>query len=303
MLRTLALAIVGALLPPMAPALAQASCGDNALAVQVLGSGGPMGVGRASAGYIVWIGGKSRIMVDAGGGTFLRFHEAEANIDDLELLALSHLHPDHASEVPALMWVQTAKLRFSGPSGSDGFPSLSEYLTGLLGPQGLFRVVAGGGEQEAVTIDVSKTEPSEVYSSGSLRVRGIGVPHGPVPAVGYRIDVGGKSIAFSSDQNGSNPAFTEFVTGVDVLIVHLAVPEQVGGFGARLHAKPSVWGQMATDAKVGTLVLSHLSAIGPLPPGGSLDGNARLKDSLGHLRSTYQGPLIVAEDLMCIPVE
>ena len=39
----------------------------------------------------------ARIMVDAGGGTFARFHEAGARVDDLELLALSHFHPDHSS--------------------------------------------------------------------------------------------------------------------------------------------------------------------------------------------------------------
>jgi ribonuclease BN (tRNA processing enzyme) len=173
----------------------------------------------------------------------------------------------------------------------------------LFGPEGVFRRVTGGVELETITVDVTNGEPMEVFSDGAIRVRGLGVPHGDVPAVGYRIDVGDVSVAFSSDQNGSDPAFTEFASGVDVLVVHVAVPETASGFGATLHAKPSVWGQMATDAGVGTLVLSHLSRIAPRDPrnaGGDLPG---FSETLSHVRARYRGPLVIAEDLMCIPVE
>ena len=82
--------------------------------------------------------------------------------------------------------------------------------------------------------------------------------------------------------------------------MHVAVPETVKGFGAALHAKPSVWGQMATDAAVGTLVVSHLSSIAPRDAEGNLAG---FDEKLAHLRSRYDGPLVIAEDLMCLPVE
>jgi ribonuclease BN (tRNA processing enzyme) len=57
---------------------------------------------------------------------------------------------------------------------------------------------------------------------------------------------------------------------------------------------------MATDAGVGTLVLSHLSRIAPRNADGDLPG---FGEKLAHLRSTYEGPMIIAEDLMCVPVE
>ncbi len=282
-----------------APA-AQAAYEDGPVVLQVLGSGGPFGAGRASAGYLIWIDGVGRIMVDAGGGTFTRFHEAGARVDDLELLALSHFHPDHSSEVPALLWVQPTDMTVSGPTGDEGYPSVGEYVTGLFGPEGVFRAVTNGKGLQTVTVDVTSSEPTEVFASGSIRVRGLGVPHGIVPAVGYRIDVGDVSVAFSSDQNGSNPAFVEFASGVDILVVHVAVPETQKGFGADLHARPSVWGQMATDAKTGTLVLSHLSRIPPRNAQGDLPD---FGEKLAQVRSRYKGPLVIAEDLMCIPVE
>ena len=294
------LALLGMLLFVSAPATAQVTCEDGPVVLQVLGSGGPFGAGRASAGYLIRIDGVGRILVDAGGGTFTRFHEAGARVGDLELLALSHFHPDHSSEVPALLWVQPTDMLVSGPSGNEGYPSAAEFVSGLFGPNGVFRAVTDGKGLNTVTVDVTRPEPTEVFATESLRVRALGVPHGIVPALGYRIDIGDVSIAFSSDQNGSDPAFAEFASGVDILVVHVAVPETIGGYGADLHAKPSIWGQMATDAAVGTLVLSHLSRIPPHTAEGDL---ASFDEKLTHLRSRYEGPLIIAEDLMCIPVE
>jgi ribonuclease BN (tRNA processing enzyme) len=281
------------------PAMAQDNCADHSVALQVLGSGGPRGMGRASAGYLIWIDGKARIMVDAGGGTFKTFHETGAKVDDLDLLAMSHFHSDHASEVPALLWLSETDVILSGPTGSDMYPSANEYVNGLFGPKGVFRAVTSGEVLKTVTVDTTAEEATEVFANDSMRVSALGVPHGIVPAVGYRIDTGDVSIVFSSDQNGSDPAFAKFASGADILVVHLAVPEAVTGFVGDLHAKPSVWGQMATDANVGKLVLSHLSGVPPGTAEGDLDS---LDEKLTHLRSTYKGSFVIAEDLMCIAV-
>lgn len=280
------------------PATAQNTCADHSVTLQVLGSGGPAGVGRASAGYLIWIDGKARIMVDAGGGTFKTFHEAGAKVEDLDLLAMSHFHPDHATDIPALLWINKTEMILSGPSGSDMYPSADEYVDGLFGPKGVFRAVTGGEGLQTVTVDTTAKEATEVFADDSMRVSALGVPHGIVPAVGYRIDIGDVSIAFSSDQNGSDPAFTKFAAGADILVVHLTVPETVTGFGGDLHAKPSVWGQMATDAEVETLVLSHLMRVPPNTKEGDLPS---FDEKLMHLRSTYKGSFVIAEDLMCIP--
>lgn len=291
--------LIGLLLFVPALATAQDTCADHSVALQVLGSGGPRGVGRASAGYLIWIDGKARIIVDAGGGTFKTFHEAGAKVDNIDLLAMSHFHSDHSSEVPALLWLSEADMILSGPTGSDMYPSADEYVNGLFGPEGIFRAVTSGEGMKSITVDTMAEEATEVFADDSMRVRALGVPHGIVPALGYRVDIGDVSIAFSTDQNGSDPSFVKFASGVDILVVHLAVPEAVTGFVGDLHAKPSVWGQMATDANVGTLVLSHLSGIPPGTAEGDVDS---FDEKLAHLRSTYEGSFVIAEDLMCIAV-
>jgi ribonuclease BN (tRNA processing enzyme) len=293
------LALLALLMLAPAPAVAATMCDDNSVVLQILGSGGPFGEGRASAGYLIWVDGVARVMVDAGGGTYKTFHDSGAKIDDLDVLALSHFHPDHAAEVPALLWLKATDMIVSGPTGSDSYPSAEEYVDGLFGTQGVFRAVTGGEGLNTLMVDVTRPEPTEIFSDESMTIRAMGVPHGIVPALGYRIDVGDVSIAFSSDQNGSNSAFVEFASGVDVLVVHMAVPEVASGFASDLHAKPSVWGQMATDAEIGTLVLSHLTRVPPNTAEGDLPS---LDEKLSHLRSTYKGPLVIAEDLMCLPV-
>ena len=269
---------------------ARAACGDSGVSVQVLGSGGPFGTGHASSGYIVWVDGVSLIMVDAGGGTFARFHEAGATLADLQLLAISHFHPDHATDVPALLWPRGGDLLVAGPSGSAEFPSVNDFLNGLFGPQGVFRVLNDRVTLDTVTVNVDNPQPTDVLAE-PVRVRGLTVPHGSVPTVGYRVDVGDASIAFASDQNGSNPAFTNLIRDVDVLIVHFAGSETSAGTVANLHARPSVWGQMATDAGVGKLILSYVST------------NQNLEENVAHLRSRYRGPLTIASDLLCLSVQ
>ena len=261
---------------------ARAACGDTGVSLQVLGSAGPFGGGRASAGYLVWVDGVSRIMVDAGGGTFVRFHEAGATLADLDLLALSHFHPDHVSDVPALLWPRGGTLRVAGPSGSPEFPSVDDFLQGLFGSDGVFRILNSRVTFDPVTVDVEAGEPTTVLSAGRIRVRGRGVPHWTVPAVGYR------AAATRTDR-----------TRRSRISCGMSTCSSCTSPGQRPRAErrptctrcPSVWGQMATDARVGRLVLSHVSA------------NQNVDENVAHLRSRYQGPLTIASDSLCLDVE
>ena len=68
----------------------------------VLGSGGPGATGRAASSYLVLIEGTPRILVDAGPGSFARLGEAKLSLSETDLVLLTHLHVDHAGELPGL---------------------------------------------------------------------------------------------------------------------------------------------------------------------------------------------------------
>src|ERR1700676_5645243 len=104
------------------------SCAAGPLTVQILGSGGPaINRERASSSYLLWIGGQARMLVDMGGGAYLRFGQSGAKLSDLALVAISHLHPDHVSDLPALLWlsrqVRQETLPIVGPSAGRGVAS------------------------------------------------------------------------------------------------------------------------------------------------------------------------------------
>jgi ribonuclease BN (tRNA processing enzyme) len=104
------------------------TCAAGPVTLQVLGSGGPAINGeRASTSYLLWIDGKARMLVDMGGGAYLRFGQSGAKLSDLELIAISHLHPDHVSDSPALLWlshqVRKEPLPIVGPSAGTGISS------------------------------------------------------------------------------------------------------------------------------------------------------------------------------------
>jgi ribonuclease BN (tRNA processing enzyme) len=75
------------------------------LSVMVLGSGGPLATtsGRASAGYIVFVDGVAKIIMDCGGGTYLRIGQSGASIKDVDTFLISHLHIDHMGDLDAIV--------------------------------------------------------------------------------------------------------------------------------------------------------------------------------------------------------
>jgi ribonuclease BN (tRNA processing enzyme) len=266
--------------------------GDSNLQLQVLGSGGPGGSGgRASSSYILWIDGVGRIMVDSGSGTKVNFHKSGANFNDIDLVALSHLHPDHSAELPAILWPRGGSFKISGPTAGGDFPSLGVFLNRMFGPDGAYPILDSRVQIETTTaVDAGSEEATEVWREGDILVLGKGVPHGNVPAIGYRVDVGDKSIVFSSDQNGSDASFSEFAKDTDVLVIHMTIAEDAN---STLHAKPSVWGQLAEAANAGHVVVSH---IGEATPEG-------LEASLKILQDNYSGQITVADDLSCVEVK
>jgi predicted dienelactone hydrolase len=67
------------------------SCGATGVAVQVLGSGGPETQDkRASTSYLIWEDGRARVILDAGGGSALRFGESGAQMSQVDVFLFSH---------------------------------------------------------------------------------------------------------------------------------------------------------------------------------------------------------------------
>jgi ribonuclease BN (tRNA processing enzyme) len=243
------------------------------------------------------------MLVDIGGGAFLRFGQSQAKLSDLSLLAISHLHPDHVSDLPALLWlgnqVRKDPLPIVGPSGNDVAPSFSTFLSRLFDEKnGAFQVlgstlgakqgeIGGGVRLDISVVDVTKAEPSTVLDRQGVNVTALGIPHGNIPTVAYRVQTRDVSIVFSSDQTGTDPRFIEFAKGANVLVMHLAI---AAGARSPVHAPPAVVGRVAQDAGVRRLIISHI-------------GLFDLDAAIAELKKFYTGPLTVGADLQCTQVQ
>jgi ribonuclease BN (tRNA processing enzyme) len=219
--------------------------------LQVLGSGGPeLEDKRASSSYLVWHDGRPRILVDSGGGSALRFGQAGAHVAQLDAILFTHLHIDHSADFPALMkssyFEQRSRdLPVYGPIGNADFPSTTEFIADLFdGRRGAYRYLGdflngkdGGYSLLAHDVGVRGRELRTVFRSADLTAAATQVSHGGVPALAWRVTVGGKSIIFSGDGNGDNGNLELLASDADLFVAHNAVPEgETGGSTAAAHA-------------------------------------------------------------------
>lgn len=172
---------------------------------------------------------------------------------------------------------------------------------------GAFPVLGGtvGQAGNGVLLDVAVVEVNDrnvstILKDGDLEVTAIGVPHTNAPTLAYRVRVGSFSIVFSGDQTGRDPKFVKFATGADVLVMHFALSTLASEAQAEIHATPAVVGQVARDAKVGRLVLSHFIQGYPYDDGRQGFSLSGLDRNIAAVKKYYPGPIIQADDLQCI---
>jgi ribonuclease BN (tRNA processing enzyme) len=254
--------------------------GDTAaaegLSMLVLGSGGPGATGRAGAGYIVLLDGRPRILVDAGPGTFARLGEADVDLSQVDIVLLTHLHVDHAGELPGLIKARVVSYRgnieFSifGPPGSPGgpnaarFPSTTHFVDLLFGAGGAFgylRDFAGHLTLHANNVE-NRAQPQVLLRGNGFSVSAITGHHGDAPSVIYRIDYRNQSITFSGDVDATgHAALSRLAQNTDVLVFDSVVLDPPGSPPVlyTLHTSPHDLGEIAQRVGARKLLLSHLN--------------------------------------------
>lgn len=271
------------------------------LMLQVLGSGGPeLSDRRASTSYLLSLDGKARLLLDTGPGSSLHFEASGANFNDIAAVLFSHFHVDHSADLPAYIKAayfsgRDRDLPVYGPVGNSLMPSTNEFIQGLFGKHGVYRYLNEylAPETKAAyklkPVDV-KPQTDQAYLielSPDVTLRAVSVPHGPIPALAWRIESGGCSFTFSGDTNLPGPALIRLAHGSDLLIAHHAVPEHAGQAALSLHMPPSMIGKLAAEAGVKRVLLSH-----------RMQRTAKSEaETLAQIRAFYAGPIEFAEDM------
>ena len=279
------------------------TCGPTGVHVQVLGAGGPeLDDGQASSGYVIWVNGEARVLVDAGPGSAAHFEEAGGDFTDLDAILISNLNVEHSADLPGFvagsrLVGRSEPLPIYGPDGGELTPGFNEWIDLMIGPRGAYRYLsdylsplsAGGYEVIPYELDTSARRRISVMRRDGLVISAIPTDHGPIPALAWRVDVEGIGITFTGDTGNRRQTVAELAEGSAILVAHHAVPENVRGAARELHMPPSQIGRVAAEADVNMVILSHRTN----------RTRGRENQSRREITEQFRGVVVFANDLEC----
>lgn len=234
---------------------------------------------RGSPGLLVEVAGQS-LLFDGGAGTLGRLLQAGISAIDLDRVFYTHLHPDHTGELIPLLfalrnpaWRRTKPLYLTGPKG---FLPFYEGLSRLYGDW----IAAKGYE---LVLHETLKEVTEAEGFRVIPREVVHVQH----SLCYRVEsADGKSLVYSGDTSYCE-AMIEAARGADLLVLECAAPDEQP---VEVHLTPTEAGQIAALAGCRRLVLTHFYPI------------CEAYDLVTPCKKVFDGELILAEDLMRLPV-
>jgi ribonuclease BN (tRNA processing enzyme) len=289
-------------------------CSSHDVAVEVLGSGGPMhAAGRGGSAYFLWLHHKPALVVDMGGDTPAKLSAAGVEAGTVPLVLISHLHPDHVSGLADFLWSEInaprkAPLTLAGPEGGgDGFPAIDDFLHRSFDKGGLYPRMAGLFDGSAFPLNVqtvSVKAETTIANPLGLAIAAYGVDHGPAPALAYRVQGEGFAVVFGGDQTYGDPGFGRFAAGADLLIMHAMLTDKAKGDALmRSVGLPEALGARAKEAVPKRLLLSHLMGAPKDSANQSLWSLSDVGGVKARVAEFYSGPIDLAEDGRCYAVK
>lgn len=160
---------------------------------------------------------------------------------------MSHHHLDHCSDLPAVLF---------GRNVPD--PPVSTTLL-LLGPAGHQRMLEAledafgdGVSDRGGGVTAVDLEDGEVIHCGPFRVSAREVAHS-TGALGFRVELGGRSLAFSGDSAPCR-ALVELCRGASLCLLECSYP---AGRDSTAHLNAETAAGVAQEAGASRLVLTH----------------------------------------------
>jgi ribonuclease BN (tRNA processing enzyme) len=241
----------------------------------VIGSGtGVPSLRRGSPCLALKAGGRL-LVLDLGAGSLRALLRYGLDFSAIDILALTHLHPDHVGDlIPFLFatryslgYTRTEPFRLLAARGFARFHGrLKEAFAGWVEPpSGLMdlRELAPDAEDEVREGDlVIKSAPTN-HTDGSLA---------------FRVEAQGRSLVYSGDTDLSD-SLVVLATNADLLVLEASNPFKVPG-----HLTPAEAGRLAARAQVKRLLLTHF-----YPPCDAVDVVAQASRE-------FSGEVLRAED-------
>ncbi len=218
--------------------------------------------------------GDVRLLMDCGAGATHALARCGLAWEHVSHVALTHFHPDHFGELPALLFAlrhatkREEPLVLVGPAGTvrlvkslaEGF---GDWLLDPGFPIGILDLQAG--EPFPLSPDVMLEVHPTPHTQESVAL-GVATPEG--------------RLVYTGD-TGPSAELAAWAKGCDLLLAECSLPD---GQGVDGHLTPASVGQLAADAAARRLVLTHLYP------------SAEQVDVCAGVAARYRGPVAVAAD-------
>jgi ribonuclease Z len=195
----------------------------DGLRVFMCGTAAPLPTPDRAQACVAVLAGDTLLLVDAGARSANVASLAGLPLERLSRILLTHFHSDHIAAIPDFAlasWVagRPAPLEVVGPAGVE---AVVEGLNTAYADDRRYRVAHHGADllpAEFGALVARRIAPGETLSADGVTVTAFTVDHDPVrPAVGYRIEHGGRSVVVTGD-TVVNEAVVEAARGADLVL-------------------------------------------------------------------------------------
>lgn len=232
------------------------------ITLTVLGSGTFFVTDATSSSAFLLDTGSKKILVDCGPGTLVNLSRVGVAVNDLDYVFITHLHPDHTSDLfPLFMNFRLMDVFapgtlkkypvFCGPMGTEEYMLDYSHLTELHSWEG-YNMIKVKEYMPRMKLDdfMVKTYPV-THKTFGVDVR----------AFALRFEVQKKVVAFSGDSakcNGIEMACRE----ADLFVCDTSYPEEwlkgfAKGMDDHVHMSTTILGEISEKAHVKKILLTH----------------------------------------------
>jgi len=287
--------------------------GSDEMRITALGTGMPNQTKKAvSISYLVELGNGEKFLFDLGSGAMGNLFSLRPDFSKLDKVFASHLHVDHVGDfmghhIGSWLSGRYTPLHLYGPTGST--PELGTKAFADAMQKGYAWDIAtrtgalpdAGGHIEVHEFDY-KQENQIVYQQNGVTIRSWPAIHSLDGSVSYGLEWNGLKYVFGGDTY-PNKWYLEYATGADIASHEAFLPPkalaeyfgwdlaQATYVSTRIHTEPQAFGKVMSALKPRMAVGYH-SVQSP-------ENTAAITDGI---RTTYDGPLTIARDLMVINV-
>jgi len=223
---------------------------------------------------------KEIFLFDLGRGTLDKLAQLNIDFVSVNYLFFTHYHPDHTAELVSLLFA------YRDPA----FGRKKEFR--IYGPQGLLNFYNNlckvyNSKVKAENYPLILEEIEGEITTAKAKISFQKVDH-TEESIGYRVTFNNGKVFVYSGDTGYSQKIVNLAKNADLLVLECALAEE---YAKPDHLTPSLAGQVASEAKVKKLVLTHFY---PVFEGINI---------YERCRKYYSGEIVLGEDLMKLGFE